>query len=355
MTVWPDLKRPGPAEAEPVASPSDHGRRLSPPPLDVPQRGVANDNAPPVPPAAGPAATVRGKALTGGIMATLLVSILAHAGIVAFLAEHWPVEGMEAAADAVSVELILEAPPTPPEEPVISEQAIQPEDEPETRNAPDLTPIEEPVEAENESSNNDLSDFPESSPLQDQPVETPASPVDEIVLPPLDPARSAVLATPPPVPLPADAVPVPTPRPTPPVVRKAPATHKASPPRRQAAKPQAAKPAPANSRSAGRQGGATKGEQAAYARRLLGHVQRHKRYPRAAERQNITGSANLSITIDRAGRLAGVRLRKGSGDAVLDQEALATARRAAPYPRPPEGVGGKTISFSVKLDFRRSN
>ncbi|MCR4269503.1 energy transducer TonB, partial [Nitratireductor sp. ZSWI3] len=117
---------------------------------------------------------------------------------------------------------------------------------------------------------------------------------------------------------------------------------------------QPAKPPPAaKPRDAGRKGGASKGEQAAYARRLLGHVQRYKRYPDAARNARASGTARLTITIDRAGRLAGARLRQGSGHAVLDSEALATARRAAPYPKPPEGVGGSTISFSVNLDYRR--
>jgi protein TonB len=43
----------------------------------------------------------------------------------------------------------------------------------------------------------------------------------------------------------------------------------------------------------------------------------------------------------------------GSGHAVLDEEALATARGAAPYPAPPDGVGGKTYAFSVTLRFSR--
>ncbi|MBB6469392.1 protein TonB [Aminobacter lissarensis] len=120
-----------------------------------------------------------------------------------------------------------------------------------------------------------------------------------------------------------------------------------------------AKPAPSKSK-AGR-GGTTPsnaaapsaGAQAAYGRKLLAHVQRFKRYPQAAQKGGITGVAGLSITIDRSGGLRGAKLVASTGHAVLDTEALAVARRAAPYPPPPDGVGGKTFGFNVSLRFSR--
>jgi len=99
--------------------------------------------------------------------------------------------------------------------------------------------------------------------------------------------------------------------------------------------------------------GASAGVEAAYGRKLLGHVERRKRYPAAARAAKVTGAVRLSITIDRNGQLRSVRVAKGSGHAVLDEEALATARRASPYPAPPDGVGGKTFAFAVTLRFSR--
>lgn len=99
--------------------------------------------------------------------------------------------------------------------------------------------------------------------------------------------------------------------------------------------------------------GASAGVEAAYGRKLLAHVERRKRYPAAARAANLTGAVKLSVTIDRAGQLRSARVTKGSGHAVLDDEALATARRASPYPAPPDGVGGKTFAFSVTLRFSR--
>ena len=90
----------------------------------------------------------------------------------------------------------------------------------------------------------------------------------------------------------------------------------------------------------------------AYGAKLLGHVQRFKRYPAAAQKAGQSGVARLSITIDRNGRLIGSRLSARTGHAILDEEAASVARRAAPYPRMPDGLGA-TLTFSVALRFAR--
>lgn len=97
--------------------------------------------------------------------------------------------------------------------------------------------------------------------------------------------------------------------------------------------------------------GASSGAEAKYARRIHGHVQRFRRYPQEAARAGTKGAVKVSITIDRSGRLSAARIGKTSGHAVLDNEAIATARRAAPYPRPPDGVGGATLDISFTLRF----
>lgn len=115
----------------------------------------------------------------------------------------------------------------------------------------------------------------------------------------------------------------------------------------------ARKPAAAGSAGSQARSAAAPGAEVTFGRRVLSHVQRYKRYPDAARRAGISGVTRLSITIDRSGGLAGARISAGSGHAILDQEALAVARRAEPYPRPPEGVGGRTFSFAVTLRFTR--
>lgn len=103
--------------------------------------------------------------------------------------------------------------------------------------------------------------------------------------------------------------------------------------------------------NAQRPAGASAAAKAAYGAKLLSHVQRFKRYPAAAA--GATGVARLAVTIGRDGSLRSARVVSGSGNAALDAEARATASRAAPYPRPPDGVGGATLTFSVALKFTK--
>ena len=137
----------------------------------------------------------------------------------------------------------------------------------------------------------------------------------------------------------------------------APAEAKPAPaPKKAAALPAAKRPAKAQAGSgaaAAAGAGASAGAEAAYGRKLLSHIERRKRYPAAARAAKATGAVRLSVSIDRSGNLRSARVTGGSGHAVLDEEALATARRAAPYPAPPDGVGGKTYAFSVTLRFSR--
>lgn len=79
-------------------------------------------------------------------------------------------------------------------------------------------------------------------------------------------------------------------------------------------------------------------------------LNRNKRYPDAAQGQH--GTASISFTIDRGGRLVAARLVGSSGSAILDQEAVAMAHRASPFPPPPPEVGGSHIGLTVPVRFR---
>lgn len=135
---------------------------------------------------------------------------------------------------------------------------------------------------------------------------------------------------------------------------RAPGAKPASSANKPAAQLTAKRPAKAEGGSgAAAAAGASAGVEAAYGRKLLSHIERRKRYPAAARAAGVAGAVRLSVTIDRSGQLRSARVSKGSGHFVLDEEALATARRASPYPAPPDGIGGKTFSFSVTLRFSR--
>jgi len=77
-----------------------------------------------------------------------------------------------------------------------------------------------------------------------------------------------------------------------------------------------------------------------------------RRYPRAARRLGLEGTAVVSLLLWPDGRLAGgPRIRRSSGHEVLDREALRMVRAAAPF-APPGGAGdGAKAAFTVPVVF----
>ena len=80
----------------------------------------------------------------------------------------------------------------------------------------------------------------------------------------------------------------------------------------------------------------------AYSGKVFGAVARHK--PNIGRR----GSAKVTFGIGAGGQLAFVRVVGSSGDKSLDRIAVATVRKAAPFPRPPAGP----VSYSIRVFFR---
>jgi protein TonB len=81
----------------------------------------------------------------------------------------------------------------------------------------------------------------------------------------------------------------------------------------------------------------------AYRRAVWAALARHK--PKAGER----GSALVSFGISPGGGLGFVRISRSSGNPRLDQLALATVRRAAPFPDPPESL--RYRPYTIRIDF----
>ncbi|WP_309085217.1 TonB family protein [Chelativorans sp.] len=205
--------------------------------------------------------------------------------------------------------------------------------------------------------------------VETAPEEPPTQPSPEVPEP-----RTEVMAS---VLLPTEDIPVPTPRPEPPKATRVKAPEKTAPkqarspakadrkhpaegrarasrPAATAKKPTGKQAKPAQRASAGsapgRRGGATAGELQAYARRLTSHVQRHQRYPPGVT--GISATVRLAIRLGPQGNFVGASLGRSSGHRVFDQEALAAARRAAPYPRPPSGYRGGTVSVNLRFQRR---
>ena len=87
-------------------------------------------------------------------------------------------------------------------------------------------------------------------------------------------------------------------------------------------------------------------------RALVAQIERFKRYPRRAEGQ--FGVARVAFTIDRQGRLLDIRIVGGSGSPALDEEALATVRRAEPFPAPPANVPSEALSLVLPIRYAPS-
>ena len=84
---------------------------------------------------------------------------------------------------------------------------------------------------------------------------------------------------------------------------------------------------------------------------LLGRLQQFRRYPRQAERLRQQGTAFVRFSVDHAGAPSAIHLAQSSGHPLLDEETLATVKRAAPLPPPPAGLGGGSVEVMVPVEF----
>ncbi len=81
---------------------------------------------------------------------------------------------------------------------------------------------------------------------------------------------------------------------------------------------------------------------------IMAHLNRNKRSPAGGGR----GISTIAFTIDRSGRVLSARLARSSGNAALDQEAVALAHRSSPVPAPPPNIGsGNSILLSLPVNF----
>jgi periplasmic protein TonB len=87
-------------------------------------------------------------------------------------------------------------------------------------------------------------------------------------------------------------------------------------------------------------------------KQIFAAIKKHLRYPARAERRGQGGTAEVVLTIDRQGRLLDSRIVRGSGNAELDEEALAVLKRAEPFFRPPPPAArGDRLKLNVDVNF----
>src|SRR5579872_470211 len=86
-----------------------------------------------------------------------------------------------------------------------------------------------------------------------------------------------------------------------------------------------------------------------YNDQVFGHIQRFKRYPPSA--RGAHGTAVVRFELDRRGAVIASAVTKSSGNATLDQEALALFKRASPFPPFPSAKPEDRDSYIAPVNF----
>lgn len=91
---------------------------------------------------------------------------------------------------------------------------------------------------------------------------------------------------------------------------------------------------------------------ASWAKSVMAHLGRHKRYPREARAEGREGEVMVAIAIGRDGRVLARSLHRSGGAPVLDRAALDLVDRAAPLPALPANFLADRIEVVVPIRYR---
>ncbi len=98
--------------------------------------------------------------------------------------------------------------------------------------------------------------------------------------------------------------------------------------------------------SATKSGGSTTAH-SAYMGQLRNHLERRKLNPRSRK----VGTAVVRFTVDAQGQLLTREISRSSGSTVLDEAAIASVERAAPFPAMPQDMAAEPLVVSVPFRF----
>ncbi len=93
------------------------------------------------------------------------------------------------------------------------------------------------------------------------------------------------------------------------------------------------------------------GTVARYRLELMDLARRYKKYPRVAQDNNWQGRVELRIEIGADGAISSLSVKKGTGRAVLDDEAQAMIRAANSKATLPPGLRGMAFTLEIPVDF----
>ncbi|TVQ97507.1 MAG: energy transducer TonB [Deltaproteobacteria bacterium] len=88
-----------------------------------------------------------------------------------------------------------------------------------------------------------------------------------------------------------------------------------------------------------------------YAASLERLIERHRSYPRVAQRAGLQGTVVLEVRIDAQGNIREVRVLRSSGHGVLDRAALASIERIGRFDAPPSEVPWDHRPIEIPLQY----
>jgi protein TonB len=278
--------------------------------------------------------------------AAALIVAIAHVGVVAAFMLLRPMPEERAAAPTIDVAFM-------PATSLPSQAA------PEAQPAEPTPPVEQPEPAARQAVVEPEPQEKVAPVLQPEPAPPPVALAIPEPLPPAAPIEQPTAALPPPLPPEPAARPSRAEKPaaTPERITPKPAgkdkaekqKEKKETERRKAAQQTSlARTASAPNESADSEG--SRAGQASWNSELAAHIRRYATYPNGSSRES--GTVQVSVTIDRNGRLLSHRIAGSSGSPVLDRAALASIERAQPYPRFPAGMTQAQASRTIPLHLR---
>ncbi len=103
--------------------------------------------------------------------------------------------------------------------------------------------------------------------------------------------------------------------------------------------------------SGGEAGGEGGAELANYISAVRARIDRHKRYPPTAVRDNVEGTVTVSFMLERHGTLLNRKVVIGSGSPMLDEAALAAVDDSSPFPPFPDGLDRETLLLRLPINY----
>jgi pilus assembly protein CpaC len=89
-----------------------------------------------------------------------------------------------------------------------------------------------------------------------------------------------------------------------------------------------------------------------YIRKVLQQIRRDFVYPKSVKDGNLRGSLKLALRVSNTGQLMNVEVRESSGYVVLDENAVNTVKKAAPYPPFPPDMKQKELLIDLPIVYK---